>query len=125
MKRSKLIVIIFSILLVISISNVSLGFDNIWNVGKEWLNRDITDPELNTENGYSTMEEAVNILWGIGIFVILIGGVALGIRYMTAGGIERKAEIKKETLPYVVGAIIIIGALTIWKLSITFLEGLE
>lgn len=126
MKMSKLTVFIFSILLVISISSVSFGSDHIWNVGKEWLNP--TSPagsELNETKGYSTMEEAINILWGIGIFVILIGGIALGIRFMTAGGIERKAELKKETLPYVVGAIIIIGALTIWKFSITFLEDLE
>ena len=58
----------------------------------------------------------------IGIFVVLIGGVALGIRFMLVGGVEERAEIKKQMMPYIVGMVVIFGALTIWKIIVEFME---
>ena len=63
-------------------------------------------------------------MWGIGVFVVVIGGVVIGIKYMVVGGVEEKAEVKKQMMPYVVGAAIIFGALTIWKFVIEFMESI-
>ncbi len=123
MKKRKIATFFLILIVLITISNTVFGFDKIWQTGKNWLSPTSTAPaKLNTQEGYEAVEQAVNIMWGVGIFAVLIGGVVLGIKYMTVGGVEEKAEVKKQMMPYIIGTAIIMGALTIWKLAIEFLE---
>ena len=121
MKIVKLITFLMLIICIISVSSTVFGFDNIWQTGEAWL-----EGQSNTaaDTDYNGLEQVTNIAWGIGIFVIVIGGTILGIRFMLVGGVEEKAEIKKQMMPFIIGTIVIVGALTIWKIIIEIMEGI-
>lgn len=133
-------------------SNVSITDDSIMEQGKNWLKTGennqprgagfvfnlpglgligsaITsvisastggsDP-AGTNNGQ--FSEIAGLLTGIGIFVIAIVGVILGIRLMFAKP-EAKAKSKEALIIYLVGCFIIFGALAIWRILISILDG--
>lgn len=77
--------------------------------------------ELNSKSK-SGFEKLIGFLWGLGLLTIFISTVVLGMRYMFVDPKER-SRIKQATTPYVVGVVIIFGALTIWQLIITILDG--
>lgn len=66
--------------------------------------------------------ELLGVLWGIGLLVIFVSTVVLGIKYMMVNPNER-SQIKQATSPYIIGVVIIFGAVTIWKFIIELLEG--
>lgn len=98
---------------------------SITEQGKNWLkmgeeNQNTTLNELNqSADGF---RDLAGILTGIGIFVIAIIGVILGIRLMYTSA-EGKAKAKEALIIYLVGSVIIIGALGIWKLLLSILDG--
>ena len=77
--------------------------------------------KLNSESK-SGFEKLIGFLWGLGLLTLFISTVLLGMRYMFVDPKER-SRIKQATTPYVVGVVIIFGALTIWQLIITILDG--
>lgn len=79
----------------------------------------ITGVANETKSGF---EEVIDILWSFGLLTIFISTVILGIKYMLVLP-EERSRIKQATTPYVIGVIIIFGALTIWKLVIVVLDG--
>lgn len=124
MKKRKLIVCLIIILLIVLFVTKSYGFSQIWSTAKSWITPDGTSTGLHDGDINSTISEISSILFGIGIFTFVIGGVTFGIRYMVVGGIEEKAEIKKQMAVYFLGGAIVVGALGIWKFFISFAEGL-
>ena len=88
------------------------------NVGKN-ENSPINENAL--KPGSSTL---YNVLLAIGIAVALIGGLVLGVQFVT-GSLEDKADIKKGLIPYIIGCVIIFGAFGIWRLVINLLEPLS
>ena len=120
MKTKKIVTFILILISIITITKTVFGFDNIWESGEKW----ISGSSSTQSSANDDLEKVTNIIWGIGVFVVLIGGVILGIRFMLVGGIEERAEIKKQMMPYIVGTVIVFGALTIWKLIIEIMEGL-
>ena len=121
MKTKKIVTFILILISIITITKTVFGFDHIWQTGEDWITG---SSSTESDTNYDKLEEVTNIIWGIGVFVVLIGGVILGIRFMLVGGIEERAEIKKQMMPYIVGTLIIFGALTIWKIVIEIMEGL-
>lgn len=91
---------------------------------KNWINLG-KDEADKTGNGstkkWSKFNDLAGMLWGVGIFVILICGVIMGIKYMFAS-LEEKASIKESLKPYIIGSVIIIGALGIWQLLVELLN---
>ncbi len=64
-----------------------------------------------------------NALFIVGsLLTIIIGGI-LGIKFMVASA-EEKAKIKESMIPYVLGCVVIFGAVGIWKLVVSILNGL-
>ena len=124
MGKRKIIISLIIALLIILLATKSYGLSGIWEKGLSWITPDGTETGFDDSNAKSVISEIAGILFGIGIFVFVIGGVVFGIRYMIVGGIEERAEIKKEILPYFIGGVIIIGALGIWKFFIDVAEGL-
>lgn len=61
------------------------------------------------------------VLTGAGIWIILISGSILGIRFMLASP-DQKADVKKSLVIWSVGSVIILGAFTIWKILINILD---
>ncbi len=63
--------------------------------------------------------KVADILTTAGIVVAVIVLLVLGIKYMM-GSASEKAEYKKTMIPYLVGAILILGASTIVKAIFSF-----
>ena len=104
--------------------NVGAGTSQgIWDIGKDFL-------DLGSE-GYSgwdaykvnaSFQSIVDFLWGLGLLIVFISTVVIGIKYMLVNPNE-KSRVKQATTPYILGVVIIFGAVTIWKLVIDILEG--
>ena len=120
-RLSKLSFIIVTIALLYS--NVVYASGDVVNKGKEFLNKGSQQQtSVNFQNATSGFSDLAGILWGIGIILIVIAGGVIGIRYMMSS-VEEKAEHKKLLIPYLVGSVIIFGALTIWRLLINLFNG--
>ena len=87
-------------------------------------------------NAKNEFQKVLDFLWSIGLLTIFIRSicgsyfwscifistVVLGIKYMLVPPNE-KSRIKQATTPYIIGVIIIFGAVTIWKFVIDVLNG--
>jgi len=56
-----------------------------------------------------------NILTAIGVFVIVGVTIVMGIKYMFATP-EEAAKLKQQLIGLVVSAVVVLGAVAIWKL---------
>ena len=61
------------------------------------------------------------ILSTIGVILSVIIGGILGIKFMMASA-EDKAQIKEMLIPYIVGCVVIYGAVTIWLIVVKIME---
>lgn len=124
-KIIKIAIFILTVLLICSSTHVQVfatADSDIVNQGKEWIK--FVEEEGKNSDGrgdWTSFNDLAGILWGIGIFIVLICGVILGIKYMFAS-LEERANIKESMKPYIIGAVIILGALSIWKFLVEFLE---
>ena len=126
--------IIFSIVLIFILFSMlcQVNARDIWAIGNGFLSAGSQQTGMSEESvgilveklGVDTkkgFEELIDFLWGIGLLVIVISTVILGIKYMLVLPNE-KSRLMQSTYPYIVGVIIIFGALTIWKFIIMVLE---
>ena len=116
-----LTLLILTILLISNSTYIYASEPNPDLVGtaRNWINlgKNEADKEENgSTKKWSKFNDLAGMLWGVGIFVILIG-----IKYMFASS-EEKASIKESLKPYIIGSVIIIGALGIWQLLVEFLN---
>ena len=58
-----------------------------------------------------------NLLLAIAIVIAVVVGIMLGIKLMLAS-IEEQAQVKEALAAYVVGCIVVFGAMGIWKLGV-------
>ena len=131
---------VISMLLIFSI--ILLGYnpifaaDTVTETGKDWLNLGEDNiPEgkgffrkfdkligIDDKNNNEGFEGLAGVLMGLGTFIILIVGIILGIRLMFTQA-EQKAKAKEALMIYLIGSVIIFGAVGIWKLLINILDG--
>ena len=123
--KKKITTIILILILISNITVANAGFltgpdSDLWGKAKEWIELgkssqgDFDNPKWNSFN------DLIGILWGAGIFIIAIVGAVIGIKYMFLS-VEEKANIKESIWPFAIGSVIILGALTIWKILIEIL----
>ena len=123
----KIITILLLIVCLICSTNFVYGAkpnSDILQTGKEFI--ELGKEQQNSTNlteAKSGFNDLAGILWGAGIFIVIIIGTFLGIKYMFAS-LEEKASIKQTFIPYAIGSTIILGALGIWKFAVELLEGL-
>lgn len=104
------------------IDSVKVALDDIILSGKDFLalggdGSDIIDNDqikVVTDNIY-------NVLLGIFMFLAVIVGIMLGIKYMLSGN-DEKANVKQTLIPYSIAVFIMFSAFTIWKLTIILFE---
>ena len=121
MKKSLKIFLIILICLFCSINSTCSAMDLIGE-GKNWI--ELGKQEQNrTQIDRTKFNDFAGILWNLGLFVVLILGATLGIKYMFSS-VEEKASIKSSMTPYIIGTVIILGALTIWKILVEFMGDL-
>lgn len=77
---------------------------------------------LKTKNLVDTSNFIYNLLLAIAMIVAMAVGIAIGIKFMMASATE-KAEVKELLWPYVLGCIVVFGAMGIWKLAVTVFSG--
>ncbi len=102
-----------------SVSATSL----IWQKSKDWLSlgeSERANSVMNTSS-FGGVEDLSGLLFGVGIFVAAIVGTIIGIKFMLVSP-DEKANLKKDLIPYIVGTVIILGALGIWKLAVGIFE---
>ena len=147
MKVKRILCFIFIIFLIISYSyKIYAAESTITDQGKSWIdtgesslqgssgNKDVLGfiPVLGFLGGFikvgggqdaadGNFIQLAGILQVLGIFIIAIVGIILGIRFMLATPND-KAKVKEALIIYLVGSIIIIAALGIWKLAISILD---
>lgn len=104
---------------------------DIWNNAGSFINAGASNGggiisnyfnDLKGDTAKSQFGEVIGVIWGLGLIVIFVSTVVLGIRYMLVNPNE-KSRIKQATTPYILGVVVIFGAVTIWKLIINILEG--
>jgi len=125
MKKVCKILIVFLIIFNIYLMFYTASAKDIWSTGDAF----ITTGELTGGLGEwigklyakATMVELIDFIWGLGLLVVVISTVVLGIKYMLVLPSE-KSRIKQATTPYIIGVIVIFGAVTIWKLIIQVLD---
>lgn len=147
MKVKRILCFIFIIFLIISYTyKIYAAERNITEQGKSWINRGEESLQDNSGKedaiflpgvfawmspfikvrgsqsaGDGNFIQLAGILQGLGIFIIAIVGIILGIRFMLATPND-KAKVKEAFMIYLVGSVIIIVALGIWKLMISILD---
>lgn len=122
MKIKKIIAIglMLSILLSINACAYASPEPDIVGTARSWIRLGKESDSL-PKADWTSLNGLVNMLWGVGIFAVLIAGTILGIKYMLSS-VEEKASIKESMRPYIIGSVIILGALSIWKLCISVFQ---
>lgn len=122
MKKVFVTILIIIIFLFCNITVVYGADSNIFQIAMKWLNLGKTE-SAKKQISWTGFNDLAGILWGVGIFTVLIVGTALGIKYMFAS-VEEKATIKETLKPFIIGSVIILGALGIWTFLVEFFDSL-
>lgn len=69
----------------------------------------------------SAVKDIAGLLTGLGIIVAVVIAAILGIQFMF-GSVEQQAKVKDSIIPYIVGCVVVFGALGIWQLAINALN---
>ena len=89
----------------------------------EWSEEEKSNPNIGEiENTIKKDSSSIfSFLLMVGTSLTVIIGAVLGIKFMMASA-EDKAKIKEQMMPYVIGCIVIYGAVTIWYITVQILE---
>lgn len=113
---------VLTIILIISFSNCIYATNTITEIANGFLNAAAgASGGFNVQPATEGFQDIAGLLVGIGIFIAVGVGIILGIKFMFSSA-DGKAEILKLLTPYVIGVVIIVGALTIWKIAIEILD---
>lgn len=69
----------------------------------------------------SAINDIAGLLTGLGVIVAVVVAAILGIKFMM-GSIEEQAKIKEFIIPYIVGCVVVFGAVGIWRIVVEALN---
>lgn len=130
MKKSFLsILIVLIIFSIVPTQSMCLSLDDITGGATGFLDagtgKDADENPIKTIEQGNKFKNLIKDMAGtatlIGIIFILIVGVYLGIKFMS-DSTQQKAEVKESLVPFIVGAIVILGAWTIWRAFVVLLQ---
>ncbi len=121
-----LVVFILTILLIANSAYINVFASNpdsdFKKQADDWLKLVKIEGEKDTTRGnWTNFSDLAGILWGAGVVIVFVCGVILGIKYMFSSA-DEKANIKESLPPYIIGTVIILGALSIWAFLVNFAE---
>lgn len=132
MKKIFKIVNIFILIIILFSMFTNINASDIWHTGQDFINTGAGKVGMTGESrkifeklgldANAGFAELIDFLWGVGLLVVFVSTVILGIKYMFVLPGE-KSRLKQATTPYIIGVVIIFGALTIWKFIIIILDG--
>lgn len=130
MKKISKIIYIFIIIITIFSFCCKVNATDFWKKAQDFIDQGMEGKNEQYLTSTKTMEEVakkefqtvIDFIWSIGLLTIFISTVVLGIKYMLVSP-DEKSKIKQATTPYIIGVVIIFGAVTIWKFIIDVLNG--
>ena len=127
-KKSVLRILMLTvIILFVALTNTSEAafWTDIFRYGDNFLNTGGSQQQGVSDIGTQViMNDLYSILFTLGVAVTVIIGGVLGIKFMLASA-EDKAKVKESMIPYVIGCVVIYGALGIWKICIQLFSALS
>lgn len=105
---------------VVESGDSSQSLDDMISDGDDFIHSVTTTP-IDASQLQSVSSNLFNIFVEVGVALAVIIGLVIGIKYMYSS-VDQKAEIKKLLVPYLVGCVVIFGALGIWKFVVTLLQ---
>lgn len=96
---------------------------SIWEQAKDWIKLGQEKNDGNQMN-YTGWSQLAGVLWGAGIWISIISGAILGIRFMIVAP-EHKAQVKEAFMAWLIGTVIVVGALSIWNVMINLVDIFE
>ena len=118
------IIIIFSIMFFSPTQSLAFPtFDDMASQAQSWID--------SGKNGNIVSEQKVSeillpigqFMMGVAILVLIIVTIILGIKYMSADP-STQAKLKQQMIGLVVAAVVIFGAVGIWRLVYSFMNDL-
>lgn len=99
------------------------NWGDIFTIGDDFIKNgsDAQDSIVDEEQLRTDVSSIFKILLTIGVVLSVIIGGILGIKFMMASA-EDKAQIKEMLIPYIVGCVVIYGAVTIWMIVVKIME---
>lgn len=113
------IIMIIAILILNTNSVTASSLGDIINSGSNFINSGANTNAIvpNEEGIRDTSNFIFNIVFTLGIIILIIWGMVLGIKFIT-GSVEEQADVKKGLFPYGVGCIIIFSGYAIWRIVV-------
>lgn len=113
-KFKKILIIIATILIILSIFNICFATDSYDSVMKNLVEKteSTSDPSGTNDKVSSTVSVIITATRIIGVCVAVVMLLVVAMKYMTSAPGD-KAEIKKSAVVYVVGALVLFGAVGI------------
>lgn len=114
-KKFFYILIIF--ILIISVNSNVFALDIIQK-GDSFLNdADANEAKVDPNKINDLSDKLSSVLLSVGIVIAVIVATVLGIQFMM-GGAEGQAKVKEMLIPFVVGCVVVFGAVGIWKIAL-------
>lgn len=114
------IILIMTIMLIVN-TNISIAssLGEIINDGSSFINSGANSNAMlpTQENIRVTSNLIFNVIYILGIVVMIIWGMVLGIKFIT-GSVEEQADVKKGLFPFGVGCLVIFGGYAIWRIVV-------
>ena len=113
------IIMIIAILILNTNSVTASSLGDIINSGSNFINSGANTNAIvpNEEGIRDTSNFIFNIVFTLGIIILIIWGMVLGIKFIT-GSVQEQADVKKGLFPYGVGCIIIFSGYAIWRIVV-------
>jgi hypothetical protein len=117
MKKASTIILTIVMFLSLATSTYAANTDifgtgaNFLKIGKEQQGNSVQKAD------WTSFNDLAGMVWGIGVCAAVCGGMVLGIKYMFSS-VEGKADLKEKFFPFIIGTLIILGALTVWKFAV-------
>ena len=124
---SKILLVFIFILLILNSTHINVFANttpdsDFKGQADRWMELVKKEGENDTKRGkWTNFSDLAGILWGTGVVIVFVCGVILGIKYMFSSA-DEKANIKESLTPYIIGTVIILGALSIWAFLVKFAE---
>lgn len=122
MKKIMICFIIF--LNVLTTTSVYASENGILGQAREFIQAGEEHPGMNkNQQSEDTTKfgELAGLLQGTGILIAVGTAIVLGIRFMMASA-SKRSEILQSVTPFIIGTIVILGAVVIWKVVIEVLD---
>ena len=123
-KIYKIWVVLFVVVMILAMNNTQVyakddvleGADLFLDIGGEEV--------LSYIQIWGVHNKIYQVALTIGSIIVVLVGAVIGIQFIM-GSVEEKAKIKEMLIPYVVGTIIIFGAIGIWSTAYKIMEGVS